>query len=168
MIRSQPVGFTLVEILIVVVILGILAMIVVPQYGDAANDAREATLTADLQSIQRQIDRYKVDHKGRGPQFSGTGSQDFANFAARLTKKTDINGTIVATGTYGPYLPEMPDNPFISDSKLAPLVKIGKSAVCPRDGTTGWFFEAISQKIMPNSKTGALADFPLRGTTTTR
>lgn len=161
----QPTGFTLVEILIVVVILGILAMIVVPQYGDAATEAREATLISDLRMIQRQIDRYKVDHKGRSPHFASTGMQDYANFAARLTGKTDITGALAATGTYGPYLPELPDNPFISNSKLASLVKVGKGAVSPRDGTTGWFFEAISQKIMPNSKTGALADFPAPAST---
>ncbi|MCY2925112.1 MAG: prepilin-type N-terminal cleavage/methylation domain-containing protein [Planctomycetota bacterium] len=157
------VGFTLVEILIVVTILGILAMMVVPKYGDAATEAREAAITADLQSIQRQIDRYKVDHKGRGPHLGPTGIQEPANFVARLTGRTDTSGALVSTGTHGPYLPEMPDNPFIANSKLAGLVKVGKGARSPRDGTTGWFFEGITQKIMPNSKTGAAADFPLAG-----
>ena len=158
--HSQTAGFTLVEILIVVVILGILAMIVIPKYASATTEAKEATVTADLQSIQRQIDRYKVDHSGRGPELTPTGVQDPANFAARLTGRTDTTGALVSTGSHGPYLPDMPDNPFSTNPKVASLVKVGKAALSPRDETTGWFFEAISQKIMPNSKTGALADFP--------
>ena len=74
--HSQTAGFTLVEILIVVVILGILAMIVIPKYASANTEAKEATVAADLQSIQRQIDRYKVDHSGRGPELTPTGVQD--------------------------------------------------------------------------------------------
>ncbi|MEI7835264.1 MAG: type II secretion system protein [Planctomycetota bacterium] len=161
MVRSQTAGFTMVEILIVVVILGILAMVVIPRYGTATTEAREAALTGDLQSLQRQIDRYKVEHTGRGPELGSSGVVDSANFALRLTKQTDIAGTLDVKGRYGPYVPEMPDNPFVADFKLARLVKVGKG-VAPRDETTGWFFDTVSQKISPNSKTGALADFPAK------
>ena len=164
MTRSQSLGYTLVEILIVVTILGILAVVVIPKYADTAAETREAALTEDLQSVQRQIDRYKVDHSGRGPHQGANGSLDAANFVRRLTGRTDIYGSPVATGKYGPYLPTMPDNPFITSAKLAPLVTVG-SGLAPRDGTTGWFFDVVSQKIAPNSKDGALGDFPVKGGT---
>jgi general secretion pathway protein G len=53
-------GFTLVEILIVVVILGILAAIVIPQFTSASDEARLSSLTSDLQSLRAQIQLYHI------------------------------------------------------------------------------------------------------------
>ena len=49
-------AFTLVEVLIVVVILGILATIVVPQFSDASQDAVVSTLRSTVTSVKRRID----------------------------------------------------------------------------------------------------------------
>jgi general secretion pathway protein G len=53
-------GFTLVEILIVVVILGILAAIVVPQFTNAANDARAGNLQTQISTISNQIELFRA------------------------------------------------------------------------------------------------------------
>ena len=47
-------GFTLVEILIVVIILGILAAIVVPKFTEASDDAKLSALTTDLKIVRSQ------------------------------------------------------------------------------------------------------------------
>src|SRR5512135_232345 len=52
-------GFTLIEILIVVIILGILAAIVIPQFTNASNDAKVSSVQTTVQSVQAQLELYK-------------------------------------------------------------------------------------------------------------
>ena len=97
-------GFTLVEILIVVVILGILAAIVIPQFTEASTEAKTSSLCTDLQTMRSQIELYKVQHNDDLPT-DGT-----AGFIAGMTGQTDIYG---AVGTdYGPYVQKIPINAF--------------------------------------------------------
>lgn len=58
--RKTRKGFTLVEILIVVVILGILAAIVIPQFSNASEEAKTSSLASNLQSLRSQIELYKI------------------------------------------------------------------------------------------------------------
>lgn len=60
-------GFTLVEILIVVVILGILAAIVVPQFTTASQDAVKGALASQMQTITAQTELYRVQNFGQLP-----------------------------------------------------------------------------------------------------
>ena len=60
-------AFTLVEILIVVVILGILAAIVVPQFTNASTEAQAGNAATQLQTIRSQIELYRVRHNGNYP-----------------------------------------------------------------------------------------------------
>ena len=60
-------GFTLVELMIVMTIIGILASIAIPSYIRAVQKAKEATLREDLHTIRTAIDSYTVD-KEKAPQ----------------------------------------------------------------------------------------------------
>lgn len=76
-------GFTLVEILIVVVILGILAAIVIPAFSNAAQDTRKTAFTRDLNTYTQAIMRYQVDHDEYPPDGSS------GNMPAELTGYAD-------------------------------------------------------------------------------
>src|ERR1700683_1994550 len=60
--RSIARGFTLVEILIVVIILGILAAIVIPQFTNASTDAKKSNMASQDQTIKSQISLYMLQH----------------------------------------------------------------------------------------------------------
>jgi prepilin-type N-terminal cleavage/methylation domain-containing protein len=57
-------GFTLIEILIVVVILGILAAVVIPQFTNATDDASLSAARTQLQTLRSQIEVYRAQRGG--------------------------------------------------------------------------------------------------------
>ncbi|HWL93195.1 MAG TPA: prepilin-type N-terminal cleavage/methylation domain-containing protein [Phycisphaerae bacterium] len=103
-------AFTLVELLIVVIILGILAAVVIPQFSDASNEARDSSLTTNLATLRGQIELYRLQHNGTYP------SATAATFISQMTTKTNPDGTTTGTPTLGPYLQRMPNNPFTNDA----------------------------------------------------
>ena len=66
-IRKQDAGFTLIELMIVMVIIGILATLAIPSYVSAIKHAREAVLMEDLRTMRSAIDSYTMD-KQKAPQ----------------------------------------------------------------------------------------------------
>ena len=135
-------GFTLVEILIVVVILGILAAIVIPQFTGAASEAKLSSLVSDLQSMRSQIELYKLQHNEALPSLV----LDAAELTG-LTGVTLINGTQVAAGTdnsYGPYLQKMPTDQF---NNLSTVREDGAAAGA---NTAGWRFDTTTGVIYPD------------------
>jgi general secretion pathway protein G len=101
-------GFTLVEILIVVVILGILAAIVIPQFSQASTDSKKSSLMSNLQSLRSAVALYKIQHDDVIP-------ADGAALTTALTTKTLKNGDAAAVGDvgFGPYIQQdVPLNPF--------------------------------------------------------
>jgi len=65
--EKQDAGFTLIELMIVMAIIGILATLAVPYYAAAVKRAREAVLKEDLQTMRAAIDSYTMD-KQKAPQ----------------------------------------------------------------------------------------------------
>jgi general secretion pathway protein G len=97
-------GFTLVEILIVVIILGILAAIVIPQFTNASNDARNNSIASTLQTVRSQIELFKIQHGDTPP--AGLWSVMLAKSTTTETGPTAGSGT-----NFGPYLQQAPTNP---------------------------------------------------------
>src|SRR5271167_1142287 len=65
--QSGEDGFTLIELMIVIVVIGVLATIAIPNYISALKSSKEAVLKEDLHVLRQQIDAYTND-KEKAPQ----------------------------------------------------------------------------------------------------
>jgi general secretion pathway protein G len=148
-------GFTLIEILIVVVILGILAAIVIPQFSNASQLSRQNTLKDELRYLRTQFIVYAAQHLDVAPGYPGgnvAATPTTADFVNQMTEYSDQNANLSATYSdvfqYGPYLSQMPNNPVNS---LNTVTVIANNQPIPApDGTTGFYYQPQTQTIEPN------------------
>ena len=165
--RQNDKGFTLVELLIVVIILGILAAVAIPQFGDSTEEAREETLNANLATLRSAIELYKAHHGVYPGRNDVTGTITTGDMTAAATAFRDqlilyTDGTGIAnadsstlTGTvYGPYLKkDVPENPFPSGTATNTVVCVDNTSLTlANDGTTGngWIFNVETGRIIAN------------------
>ncbi len=99
-------GFTLIEILIVVIILGILAAIVIPQFSSASNDARKSNVQTTVQTLRSQIALYKLQHQDALPDLVTS----WAPFLSQSDAAGNIPPAATATQRFGPYMQDTPVN----------------------------------------------------------
>ena len=133
-------GFTLVEILIVVIILGILASIIIPRFSSATEETRDSMLKEDLRNIRTQINIYALQHRDNPPGVDTSNNADAALFTDHLTGFSDIAGNSNSSRTnlycFGPYLSRIPANPINNMSTVAIMNAVPNQ--CP--GTNGWIY----------------------------
>src|SRR5262249_55970769 len=124
-------GFTLVEILIVVVLLGILAAIVVPSFARASNEARIQTTYSELRKIRRHVEVFRARNSGRYP------------------------GMAEGDGTWGEivgpeYLMSPPVNSWVGGTN-AQIVHIAGAADVTFQSDYGWIFDDSTGQIWAGS-----------------
>ena len=136
MTRQNRKGFTLIEILIVVIILGILAAIVIPQFTNASKEAKQSSLVTQVQSMRSQIALFKLQHNdylpGQLALVGSGGTFDSTVFWNQMTQFTDVTGAVstAKTAQYdkGPYMQLIPVNP------LCPTTGAGDDVEATVDG----------------------------------
>lgn len=143
--RRRP-GFTLIEVLIVVVIMAVLAAMIVPRFIDSAEDSKDSVLRFNLHSLRTQIQLYKIHHQGLTPALR-------TRQLPQLTAATNAAGDIGLAGPsfpYGPYIvTAMPDNPYNGFNTVAPATSVPPTAEV---SNAGWQYDETSGQIWPNTQ----------------
>ena len=131
-------GFTLVEMLIVVSIIGILAAIVIPYFQDSSEMARQAATKDNLRILRNAIELYANQHSGQAPGYvpgAGSGPVSEEDFRAALVD--------------GGYLSSIPENPFNGLTTMV-MVADGVAIPAPTDAA-GWVYKAQTRTIRVDS-----------------
>ncbi len=138
-------AFTLVEILIVVVILGILAAIVIPQFTNASQEAQRGNVATQLQTLRNQIELFRVRNNGQNPVLAGANATAFAD----LTATTNSYGR-----TQEPYIRAASTNPRSNSTEVTAsgatgdaLLTAAASANPSTPGTAGWLYNATTGQM---------------------
>lgn len=167
-------GFTLVELLIVVIILAILAAIVIPQFSSSTKDAQESALDSNLNALRSAIDLYKAQHNGIYPGVTvssgvvctvgSAGTAAVNSEAALIDQLTNLSNSSGGTCSgadpltkLGPYLRKgIPADPFSSPAVSTVVVVTGgvslsSGAAVPGAATGGWKYDTKTGQIVMNS-----------------
>jgi prepilin-type N-terminal cleavage/methylation domain-containing protein len=167
-------GFTLIEMLVVVIILGILAMIIVPQITVSTEDARLNTLQTNLNTVRSAIELYAAQHSSKYPgmykETDGTAVTTDAEartaFLAQMTLFSDINGVTSATPSatykFGPYVKlgpnTLPTNPYNESSDVVcDFDENDLTAARTAAGAQGWQYFAPLGIFFANDSTAHAA-----------
>ena len=150
-------AFTLVEILIVVVLLGILAVVVLPLVAGSSISAKESALAIDLQMLRRYVLIYASQHLEVGPGYpNGDTTQAPTNqvFVEQITMSSNSAGQTADVGTpgfeRGPYLMRIPVNPL---TNLSTVQMLGDAEDFPAnaDNSHGWIYKASTSEVRSDS-----------------
>ncbi len=145
-------GFTLIEVLIVVVIMAVLAATIIPQFSSSTNDAKDSSLKFNMHTMRSQIELYKLHHLGKYPDEIGDATN---GFLPQLTSATDVNGTKGAAGAsfpYGPYIDgQLPPNPYDGKNTVTSVDLQGKKPTGVSGSNGGWQYDPKTGAIWPNN-----------------
>lgn len=147
-------AFTLVELMLVVAILGILAAIVLPEFQNQSQVAKESAAKANIKILREAIERYALDHNGVPPGYLNGNTTSSPNALYLINqliwKSTNASGQIATFGTqgypYGPYLPTIPRNPFNGKKNVIVIID---SSNFPSEPTklSGWIYKPATQEV---------------------
>ncbi len=150
--RNPRRAFSLVELVIVVVIIGIIASVAVPRLTSATVRAREQQAISVAASLQRALDLCLYEHDP----LMNNGNPDVKEprLIEKLNKAPGTANLLLDATTYdgkdpgdiGPYLRNIPPNPLISDNATAWVAdNLGKPSIAG-DGSEGWGVKIVQNK----------------------
>jgi len=136
-------AFTLIEVLIVVIIMAVLAATVIPQFTNSTRDAKLNQMEFNLRTMRSQTEMYKFQHNGVYP--------ETANFTAQMTAASNISGGTSGDTPYGPYLEEVPYNPFNESNEIVEVAAQGTVPTAVVAGGAGWQYDPSTGGVYPNN-----------------
>ncbi|MCA9275000.1 MAG: prepilin-type N-terminal cleavage/methylation domain-containing protein [Phycisphaerales bacterium] len=143
---SSQRAFSLIELVIVVIIIGIIAAIAVPRMSSAADNASLKSVVGSQSALQKAVDLYTVEHEGVLPHI---GAADAKTFYFRLLRTSDLDGSInESTGIYGPYINGIPVNSINGKNTIR------RGGAVAGAGTHGWRYDTTSGQIEPDHPSG--------------
>ena len=150
-------AFTLIEVLIVVVLLGVLAAIAIPSFSNNSNRAREVALATDVKLLRRFVSVYPTHHGEVAPGYPNgdpTVAPTDAVFRDQAMLSSNAQGQTAPRGTagfpYGPYLSRIPTNHFNNLSTIQMLAN-GQNFPAAADGSHGWVYKPETKEIRPDN-----------------
>jgi prepilin-type N-terminal cleavage/methylation domain-containing protein len=146
--NRRPNGFSLVELVIVVVIMGIIAAVAIPRLSRGARTAGSSALKSNLSVLRNAVEMYAAEHDGKYPD-AGIINQltQFSNATGATTSATKT-----ATEVYGPYIKEFPPLPVGSKKDATAIHVTTTAADVPPQGlaTDGWWYNTVTQTLRAN------------------
>jgi general secretion pathway protein G len=159
----QTRGFSLIELIVAIVILGVLAALAIPRFSQGAVNPREADLKTNLAVLRTAIEMYYHDHHAYPAQKAagavGAEAGTAAAFVRQLTQHTDSEGRACASATetfcFGPYLRDgVPPCPVSSRSPSAEVRLISGELDPAYDSSAdsaGWIYNYETGYIAANA-----------------
>ena len=154
--RKQTRGFTLTEVVVVVLIIGMLASMAIPRISQAANGASGAALVGDLMVVRKALIHYAAEHDN---DFPGPSAD---RMVQQLTQYSDRSGHTAGIRTkdapYGPYLAQIPECPIGYNPGSREIVTDTNSPPKPQPATTaGWVYNPDTGEFYPNASADDVA-----------
>lgn len=150
-------GFTLVEILVVVVLLGILAVVVLPLIASGAISAKESALALDLQMLRRFVLIYKGQHLEVAPGYPDgdtTQTPTEEAFIDQMTLSTNVNGQTAPVGApgfeRGPYMMRIPAN-SLNNKTTIQILGDAEDFPADADDSHGWIYKPATSEVRSDS-----------------
>lgn len=155
--RRREYGFTLVEILVVVILLAILAAIVLPKFSDASEIARATTLANNLRGTRSQILLFKHQHLGVPPGYPGgdiSRSPTAGLFDVQMTQGTNescsVGSLMDPDFPLGPYLLRSPENP-INEKITVEIIQNAQALPAEGDNSHGFIYQPSTMTFKADS-----------------